>query len=52
MPIAGEGDWMCVEWAEMNERGIFKPDIVSDDFKFRSKCMFGAELRNESIERV
>ena len=52
MPIAGkgEGDWMCVEWAEMNERG-FKPDIVSD-FKFRSKCMFGAELRKESIERV
>jgi hypothetical protein len=47
----GEGDWMCVDCAEMNERGIFKPDIVSD-FKFRSKCMFGAELRNESIERV
>jgi hypothetical protein len=45
------GDWMCVECAEMNERGIFKPDIVSD-FKFRSKCMFGVELRNESIERV
>ena len=35
----------------MNERGIFNPDIVSD-FKFRSKCMFGAELRKESIERV
>ena len=33
------------------EGGIFKPDIVSD-FKFRSKCMFGAELRKESIERV
>ena len=49
MPIAGkgEGDWMCVEWGG----GIFKPDIVSD-FKFRSKCMFGAELRKESIERV
>ena len=30
--------------------GILKPDIVSD-FKFRSKCMFGAELRKESIER-
>ena len=53
MPIAGKGvgDWMCVEWTEMNERGIFTPDIVSD-FKFRSKCMFGAELRKESIERV
>ena len=51
MPIAGEGDWMCVEWAEMNERGIFKPDIVSD-FKFMSKCMFGVKLRKESIERV
>ena len=32
---------MCVERAEINERGIFKPDIFSD-FKFRSKCMFGA----------
>ena len=43
---------MCVEWAEMNERGNFlKSDIVSD-FKFRSKCMFGAELRKKSIERV
>ena len=44
---------MCVEWAEMNKRirgGILKPDMVSD-FKFRSKCMFGAELRKESIER-
>ena len=47
----GEGEWMCVEWAEMNERGILKPDIVSD-FKCRSKCMLGAELRKESIERV
>ena len=28
-----------------------KHDIVSD-FEFRSKCMFGAELRKESIERV
>ena len=46
------GEWICVEWAEMNERGYFlKPDIVSD-FEFRSKCMFGAELREESIERV
>ena len=53
MPIAGkgEGEWMCVEWAEMNKRGISKSDIVSD-FKFRSKCMFGAELRKEPIERV
>ena len=34
-----------------NEKGYFKPDIVSD-FKFRSKCMFGTELRKESIERV
>ena len=42
---------MCVEWAEMNETGIVKPDIVSD-FKFRSKCMFGAELRNESRESL
>ena len=31
--------------------GISKPDIVSD-FKFRSKCMFGAELLKEPIERV
>ena len=42
---------MCVEWTEINERGIFKPDIVSD-FKFRSKFMIGDELRKESIERV
>ena len=42
---------MCVEWAEMNERGISKPDIVSD-FKFRSKCKFGSELRKEPFERV
>ena len=49
MPIAGKGGWMCVEWAEMNERGYFlKPDIVSD-FELRLKCMFGAELRKESI---
>ena len=40
-----------MEWAEMNERDILKHDIVSD-FKFRSKCMFGAEIRNESINRV
>ena len=46
----GEGEWMCMEWAEMNERGYFlKPDIVSD-LEIRSKCMFGAELRKESIE--
>ena len=54
MPIAGKGEeeWMCVEWAEMNERGYFlKPDIDSD-FEFRSKCMFGVELRKASIERV
>ena len=43
--------WKSVEWAEMNKKGYFKPDIVSD-FKFRSKCMSGAELRKESIERV
>jgi hypothetical protein len=36
---------------EMNERGISKPDIVSD-LKFRSKCVFGAELRKEIIERA
>ena len=30
----GEGEWMRVEWAEMNERGILIPDIVSD-FKCR-----------------
>ena len=30
---------------------ILKLDIVSD-FKFRSKCMFDAELRKESTERV
>ena len=53
MPIAwkGEGEWMCVEWTEMNEGGTLKPDFVSD-FKFRSKGMFGAELRKESMERV
>ena len=32
-------------------RGYFKPDIVSD-FKFRSKCMLGAELRKEPIDRA
>ena len=43
---------MCMEWAEMNEWEYFlKPDIVSD-FEFRSKSMFGAELREEAIERV
>ena len=42
---------MCVDWAEMNERGFLKPDIVSY-FKFRSKFVFFAELRKESIERV
>ena len=42
---------MCVEWAEMNERGYYKTDIVSD-FKFRSKCVFGAEPRKGAIERV
>ena len=47
----GKGIWKCVEWSEMNERGILKPDIVSD-FKLRSKCMFGVELRKKSIERV
>ena len=53
MPIAGKGevDRMCVEWAEMNERGIFKPNIVID-FKFSSKCMFVAELRKENIKRA
>ena len=52
MTIAGKGEWMCVEWAEMNERGyVLISDIVSD-FEFRSKCMFGAGLRKESIERV
>ena len=40
-----------MKWAEMNEKGISKPDIVND-FKFRSKCMFGAELRKESIESL
>ena len=30
---------------------ILKPDIVND-FKFRSKCMFGPELRKEPIERA
>ena len=50
--MRGRVEWMCVEWAEMNERGYFlKPDIVSD-FEFGSKCMFGAQLRKESIERV
>ena len=50
--VKGEGEWMCVEWAEMNERGYFlKPDIISD-VEFRSKCTLGAELRKESIERV
>ena len=43
---------MCIEWAEINEWGYFlKPDVVSD-IEFRSKCMFGAELRKEYIERV
>ena len=42
---------MCVEWAENKERGYFTPDIVSD-FKFRSKYMFGAELRKKPIERA
>ena len=51
MPIAGRGKWKCLEWAELNEKLYFKPDIVSD-FKFRSKCMFGAELRKEPIERA
>ena len=46
----GRGKWKCVKWAEMNEMGISKPDIVSD-FKFRSKCMFGDEHRMEPIER-
>ena len=32
-------------------RGISKLDYVSD-FKFRSKCMVGAELRKEPIERA
>ena len=32
-------------------RGYFKSDIVSD-LKFMSKCMFGAELRKEIIERA
>ena len=41
---------MYVECVKMNERGILKHGIVSD-FKFSSKCMFGAELRKESIER-
>ena len=40
----GRGKWKCVEWADMNEMGISKPDIVSD-CKFESKCMFDAELR-------
>ena len=46
-----EGE-MDVRGMYRDEReGIFKPDIVSD-FKFRSKCMFGAELRKEPIERA
>jgi hypothetical protein len=32
-------------------RDISKPDIISD-FKFRSKFMFGAEIRKKPIERV
>ena len=47
----GGEKWKCVEWAEMNEKGISKPDIVSH-FRFRSKCMFDAELRKEPIERA
>ena len=35
----------------MNEKGVFQTDIVSD-FKFRSKCMFGAELRKGIIKRA
>ena len=53
MPIVGKGRGNGCAWngqRRMRE-GILKPDIVSD-FKFRSKCMFGAELRKESIERV
>ena len=52
-PIAGkgEGEMKVRGMAEMNEKGISKPDIVSD-FKFRSKCVFGAELRKEPIERA
>ena len=41
---------MCVEWAEMNERGILKPNIVSD-FKFRSKCMFVSPSSARSLLR-
>ena len=51
MPIAGKGEMDVRGMAEMNERVIFKPDIDSD-FKFRSKYMFGADLRKESIGRV
>ena len=40
-----------MEWAEIMRRGYFKPHIVSD-FKFRSKCMLGAEFRKKFIERV
>ena len=52
-PIAGKGEgiWKCVEWAEMNERGLSKHDNVSD-FKFRSKCMLGSELRKDPIGRA
>ena len=46
-----KGKWKCVKWAKMNERSILKPDIVRD-FKFRSKCMFGADPRKEYIERA
>ena len=35
----------------MNEKGYFKPDIVSD-FKFRSNACFCAELREGIIERA
>ena len=44
MKMCGMGGDEC-EWV------ISKPDIVSD-FKFRSKCIFGAELRKEPIERA
>ena len=53
VPIAGKGreKWKCVELAEMNEKGYFKPCIVSH-FNFRSKCLFCSELRKEIIERA
>ena len=54
VPIAGTGEGgMDVRGMGRDEMrgGILKPDIFSD-FKFRSKRMFGAELRKESIERV